>query len=129
MLWPQDGATISVLTEVGFADGSHVDFEYSDFGQVNKVKRYASDDSLQSQSRYVYTSPSGDVPRVTDRYDWARYWNTDTNGSVASGEEARTQFTTGLSGGVMTAPDNTVYKEFYGSSKWQRGLLRVPRSG
>jgi len=122
MLWPQDNATMSVLTAVEFADGSHVDFEYSAFGQVNKVKRYASNDTLQSQTRYVYDTPSADVPRVTDRYDWARYWNGDTDGSVAAGEEARTQFTTGLSGGVMTAPDNTVYKEFYSSSTWQRGL-------
>lgn len=122
MLWPQDDTTMSVLTEVSFADGSHVDFEYNAFGQVNKVKGYASDDTLQSQTRYVYDTPSADVPRVTDRYAWARYWNGDTNGSVASGEEARTQFTTGLSGGVMTAPDNTVYKEFYASSGWQRGL-------
>lgn len=122
MLWPQDNAVISMLTEVAFANGADIDFEYNAFGQVNKVKRNASDDSLQSQTRYVYDTPTADVPRVTDRYDWARYWNGDTEGTVASGEEARTQFTTGLNGGVMTAPDNTIYKEFYASSTWQKGL-------
>lgn len=50
---------MSVLTEVGFADGSHVEFEYNAFGQVNKVKRFASNDTLQSQTRYVYNTPSG----------------------------------------------------------------------
>jgi YD repeat-containing protein len=124
MLWPQDNTNVSVLTQVGFANGSHVDFEYNDYGQVNKVKRYASTGtgSLQSQTRYVFDSPSDDSPRVTDRYDWAKNWNGDTNGTVASGEEARTQFTTGSSSGVMTTPDNTIYKEFYGSSLYQRGL-------
>ena len=122
MLWPQDNASMSVLTEVAFADGSHIEFEYNAFGQINKVKGYASNDTLQSQTRYVYDTPTADVPRITDRYTWARYWNGDTDGTVASGEEARAQFTTGLSGGVMTAPDNTQYKEFYASSGWQRGL-------
>jgi len=122
MVWPQDNASMSVLTEVAFADGSHIEFEYNAFGQVNKVKGYASNDTLQSQTRYVYDTPSADVPRVTDRYTWARYWNGDTDGTVASGEEAHAQFTTGLSGGVMTAPDSTQYKEFYSSSAWQRGL-------
>ncbi|HKG45448.1 MAG TPA: S8 family serine peptidase [Pyrinomonadaceae bacterium] len=122
MLWPQDNASISVLTEVAFGDSSHIEFEYNAFGQINKVERYASNDTLQSQTRYVYDTPSADVPRVTDRYAWARYWNGDTDGNVASGEEARTQFTTGLSGGVRTAPDNVQYKEFYASSGWQRGL-------
>jgi YD repeat-containing protein len=122
MLWPQDNATMSVLTEVAFADSTHIEFEYNAFGQVNKVKGYASNDTLQSQTRYIYDTPSADVPRVTDRYDWARYWNGDIDGTVASGEEARTQFTTGFSGGVMTASNNTIYKEFYASSGWQRGL-------
>lgn len=122
MLWPQDNALLSMLTEVTLADGSDVDFEYNAFGQVNKIQRNTSDDSLQSQTRYVYDTPAADVPRVTDRYDWARYWNGDTNGVVASGEEARTQFTTGLSGGVATTPDNTIYKEFFASSTWQKGL-------
>jgi YD repeat-containing protein len=122
MLWPQDGMSISVLTQVGFADGSHINFEYNAYGQVNKVKGYASNNSLQSQVRYTFDPPSGDCPRISHRYEWARYWNGDTNGSVATGEEADIQFTTGLSGGVMTTPDSTVYKEFYGSSGYQRGL-------
>jgi YD repeat-containing protein len=58
MLWPQDGMSISVLTQVGFADGSHINFEYNPYGQVNKVKRYASNNSLQSQVRYAFDTPA-----------------------------------------------------------------------
>jgi hypothetical protein len=125
MLWPQDNATMSVLTRITLGDGSYLDFEYNAFGQVNKVKGYASNATLQSQTRFVYDTPTADCPRATDEYEWARYWNGDTDGTVASGEEARTQFTTGISGGIKTTPDNTVYKEFYASSSWERGLTTL----
>ena len=46
-------STIPVLTQIGFADGTRYNFEYTTFGQVNKIRRHEADNRLLSYVRYT----------------------------------------------------------------------------
>ncbi|HMG72798.1 MAG TPA: PKD domain-containing protein, partial [Pyrinomonadaceae bacterium] len=112
------GESIPVLTQVGLDDGSRYNFEYTGAGQVNVVRRYTSSDTVQrSYMAYDYTG-SDDCPRITDARVWAENWN----GINDVPNEVVTYFSEPGDGShQMTAPDGTIYKEFYGAG-WQKGL-------
>ena len=57
-----DGETIPVLTQVGLPDGSRYNFEYTDRGQVNIIRRYSFDNVQRSATTYSYSSPANDCP-------------------------------------------------------------------
>jgi YD repeat-containing protein len=115
-----DGETIPVLTQVGLPDGSRYNFEYMDRGQVNIIRRYSSDNVQRSATTYSYSSPSSDCPRLNDARVTADNW-TGINGVPS---EVVTQFADGGDGShVLTLPDGSIHKEFYGGSGWQRGLV------
>jgi YD repeat-containing protein len=115
-----DGETIPVLTQVGLPDGSRYNFEYTDRGQVNIIRRYSYDDVQRSATTYSYSSPTNDCPRINDARVTVDKW-TGLNGVPA---EVVTQFADGGDGShVLTLPDGSVYKEFYSGSGWQRGLV------
>ncbi len=126
----QNNQIIPVLTQVGLADGSHYNFEYTSWGQVKTIKHHAPvDQHLLSYVSYNMNISAGqtDCPRFTVRRDWAAQWNGDTDGVPATSEEAVTTFSefnpVNNSGAEMTLPDGTLYKEFFATSGWERGLL------
>jgi RHS repeat-associated protein len=112
------GEVIPVLTQVGLHDGSRYNFEYTGAGQVNVIRRYTSSDNVQrSYMAYDYTG-SDDCPRITNARAWAENWN----GINDVPNEVVTYFSDPGDGShQMTAPDGTIYKEFYGTG-WQKGL-------
>lgn len=111
-------STIPVLTQVGFADGTRYNFEYTTFGQVNKVRRHEADNRLLSYVRYnLATGAQSDCPRFSEERVWAENWNNN--------QEAVTTYsgnvTTGLS--QITTPDTVIHKTFYHTTGWRSGLV------
>jgi YD repeat-containing protein len=155
-----NNSSIKTLSKVTLADGSHTDFSYTNWGQVWKVSNFAPNNDLLNYRAYklpgsalLATGPQSDCPRFTERRDWAKYWNGDTNGdpgAAPSTEDAVTSFVgpvddswtmpdnTAASGKrvEVTSPDGTVNKIYFvgaagNSSAWRRGLpaLVVTYSG
>ncbi|MGH9970022.1 MAG: DUF4214 domain-containing protein [Pyrinomonadaceae bacterium] len=113
------GESIPVLRQVGLLDGSYYTFEYTGAAQVNMIRRYTYDNVQRSYMAYDYDNPNNDCPRITQTRVWAENW-TGVNGVPT---EVATQFSLPGDGShQMTAPDGTVYKEFYGTG-WQKGLV------
>lgn len=114
-----DGTNIAVLTQVGLPDGSRFNFEYDNsYGMVSTVRQYAFDNRQRSYITYVAPASADLIPRVTQRKDWAEFW-TGVNGVPS--EVITTYAHDGDGACRLTAPDGTIYKEYYGSS-WQSGL-------
>jgi YD repeat-containing protein len=143
---PTTGQTIHALKRVTLADGSSFTFDYTSWGQVNKVASYAPNNGLLNQISLDLpadaTTPRDDCPRPTQRRDWAAYWNGDEDGAVAAAEEAVTSYA--VSAGAtwqnpetnaqetgtlaqVTPPDpaGVVYKEYSHASGWDKGLPRL----
>jgi YD repeat-containing protein len=118
-----NGEVIPVMTQVGLADGSRYNFEYTTNGQVNMIRRYTSDNVQRSYMAYNYDAPAADCPRITASRVWAENW-TGVNGVPV---EVVTSFSDNGDGShQMIAPDGTIYKELYaGSSQpaWMHGLV------
>jgi RHS repeat-associated protein len=107
----------TVLTRVDLHDGSYYVFNYSNaFAQVNRVNHYASDGRLREYTSYNLSQAAGqiDCPRFSERRDWAENWN--------NGNEAVTTYSGDSTYTQETAPDGTIYKEFFATSGWQSGL-------
>ncbi len=109
----------AVLSRVNLHDGTYFTFEYNTaFAQVKRIKRYAADGHLLSYTSYNVDSSPGqmDCPRFTEQRDWAENWN--------NGNEAVTFFSVAPdnSWAQQTAPDGTIYKEFFATTGWQSGL-------
>lgn len=115
-----NGMNINVLSQVGLPDGTYFTFQYNSYGQVTTIRRYHNSDNVQ-RAYIAYDLPSSatDCPRISARRDWADSWNL-VNG-VAT--EVVTQYATDSDGAhKLTAPDGTIYKEYYGSG-WQSDLV------
>src|SRR5882762_317537 len=119
-----DGENIPVLTMVGFADGSYHKFGYNGNGQISQLTHYASDSNPLTDNHPLNTTvynygPAGfDCPRLSEQRVWAENWN----GINDVPNEVVTYFSDPGDGShQLTAPDGTIYKEFYGTS-WQHGL-------
>ncbi len=141
---PSGGTTIKTLSRVTFANNSHYDFSYTSFGQVWKISYTAGNELLHYRAYNLPQTASTlqhDCPRFTERRDWARHWNGDTDGTAAAGEEAVTSYAEPVSatwtmpGGAqqsgkraqVTLPDGTSNKIYFvgtagTSSGWSRGL-------
>jgi YD repeat-containing protein len=114
----QNNAVIPMLIQVGFSDGTRYNFDYNSYGQVSVISHFAADNHQLSYTSYTLPANADDCPRVTDRRDWAEVWN-GLNGVPA---EVVTQYGKDTDGACrLTAPDGTVYKNYYGSG-WQSGL-------
>ena len=155
-----NNSNVKTLARVTLADGSHSDFSYTNWGQVWKVSNSAPNNDLLSYRAYnlpgsplLATGPQSDCPRFTQRRDWAKYWNGDTNGdpgATPSSEDAVTSFVapaddqwtmpdaTAATGKrvEVTSPDGTLNKIYFigttgDSSAWRRSLpaLVVTYSG
>jgi hypothetical protein len=57
-----------------------------------------------------------DCPRFTERHDWAENWN-DNNEAITTYSAASDN-----SWAQQTAPDGTIFKQFFATSGWQTGL-------
>ncbi|MFN2406644.1 MAG: S8 family serine peptidase [Pyrinomonadaceae bacterium] len=112
----------TVLTQVNLHDGSYFTFLYNaPFAQVKRINRYAADGHLLSYTSYNVSSATGqtDCPRFNERRDWAENWNGGTEAITSysvAGDKSWTQ---------VTAPDGTIYKEFFAISGWQSGLTTL----
>ena len=120
-----EGDNIPALTMVGFADGSYSKFGYNGYGQVSQMTHYASDSNPQTDNHplnwttYIYSPAGADCPRLSELRVSGENW-TNVNDL---GPYALTRFSDPGDGSrQMITPDNTVYKEFYGSG-WQHGLV------
>lgn len=120
-----NGQSVSMLTMIGLGDSSYYKFVYTNWnsGQVARVTHYASDSNPVSDNHerlhiaFDYLAPD-DPTRLTAMRMAAENW-TGINGLPS---EVTTSY--GFDGGSacwMITPDNTVYKEFYGSG-WQKRL-------
>lgn len=123
-----NGTYVTVLTRVNLDDGSSYRFDYNaSFGQVKQINHYAADDHLLAYTKYNVDSSSGqtDCPRFTERRDWAQYWNGDTEGTPTANEEGVTSYAVAGddSWAKVTLPDLTIYKEFFATSGWQKGMI------
>jgi YD repeat-containing protein len=134
----QNGSTIKVLSRVTLADSARLDFDYTSWGQVWKISRFANDgQTLLNYRSYNLpldnTTAQTDCPRFTTRRDWAKYWNRDVSGVEQEAVTSYIQPTstswtmpdaTQQSGTLaqVTAPDGTYEKIYSHSSGWDKGL-------
>ena len=145
MIGAQNGATERVLTKVAFPDGSHFDFDYTSWGQVWKVRQYATatDDHLMNYRSYNLPIDSSgaqtDCPRFTQRKDWAANWNRNISGVE---QEAVTTFAVPSSATIpdlaltgtltqVTFPNLTYQRIYFGTATapgWQNGLPLLSES-
>ena len=140
VIGPQNGTTIHALTQLTLADGSHLNFDYTSWGQVWKISQYTGETSAHLLNYRSYNLPltgstaQADCPRFTQRRDWAENWNRDTNGNA---QEVNTSFVEPSSATIpgtsqtgtltqVTLPDYTYHRIYFGSVSgsptWQNGL-------
>jgi RHS repeat-associated protein len=124
VLGPQN-ENVTVLTRITFTDLSHYDFDYTPFGQVYLIKHYAPDNHMLAYTGYnlpgsywVGMSSQTDCPRFTQQHNWAEYSVMNAHADVI------TTYAVASDGswGQVTMPDGTMYKEFFATTGWQRGL-------
>ena len=127
----ENGSTIPVLMQVGLADGSLYRFDYTTWGQVNRISRYTptsdappatplfpADYTIRAYSAYFLRFDNAsdiDSPRVQARSDWAEHWNGGAEANAFFGYDP------GGAWGQATAPDGTRYVEEFGTD-WRKGL-------
>jgi YD repeat-containing protein len=115
-----NGNELPVITQVSLNDASHFTFDYTNSLQVSLVKKYFGTMERNATS-FTYETAGGDVPRLISSSVSAQNW-TGVNGAPA---QVTTQYSLGGDGAcVLTAPDGTIYKEYYGTG-WQRGLTTL----
>ena len=116
-----NNAALPVLKQVGLPDGNRYEFEYTNAAQVSVIRRYRADNSQPFYNVFQYESTSTDTPRLSQTRVAAENW-TSLNGVPG---EVTTYFAVDPDGACrMSAPDGTIYKEYYGTG-WQKGLTTV----
>lgn len=111
---------LPVITQVTLNDTSYYTFDYTNSLQVSAIHNYFGA-TERNVTTFTYEPPAGDVLRLLDSRVSARNW-TGINGVPS---QVITVYSTGGDGScVMTAPDGTIYKEYYGTG-WQRGLTTL----
>jgi YD repeat-containing protein len=113
---------LPLLKQVGLPNGDRYEFEYTNAAQVSAIRRFRSGSTLAFfYTVYQYESTTTDVPRLNQTRVAAENW-TSLNGVPG---EVITNFAVDPDGACrMTAPDGTVYKEYYGTG-WQKGLTTL----
>jgi YD repeat-containing protein len=115
-----NGTVLPVITQVNLNDTSYVTFDYTNSLQVSVIRNYFGAIE-RNATTFTYETPAGDVPRLLDSRVSARNW-TGVNGVPA--QVITTYSVAGDGACVLTAPDGTIYKEYYGTG-WQRGLTTL----
>jgi YD repeat-containing protein len=115
-----NNVVLPVITQVALNDTSYFTFDYTNALQVSVIRNYFGAIERNSTS-FTYDAPAGDVPRLLDSRVSARNW-TGINGVPT---QVITSYSVAGDGAcVLTAPDGTIYKEYYGTG-WQRGLTTL----
>jgi YD repeat-containing protein len=115
-----NGTLLPVITQVALNDTSHYTFDYTNSLQLSVVRNFFGALERNSTS-FTYETPAGDAPRLQDSRVSAHNW-TGLNNVPA---QVITQYSVAGDGAcVMTAPDGTIYKEYYGTG-WQKGLTTL----
>ena len=118
----KNGEAVPVITQVTLNDTSHYTFEYTNSLEVSAIKNYFGT-MERNATTFVYQAASGDVPRLTSSSVSARNWS----GYNSVPAQVTTQYSIANDGAcVLTAPDGTVYKTYYGTG-WQRGLVTATK--
>ncbi|HEX6717028.1 MAG TPA: DUF4214 domain-containing protein, partial [Pyrinomonadaceae bacterium] len=115
-----DGAPLPVIMQVALNDTSYFTFEYNNYLQVSAIRNKFGTTERNATS-FTYETPAGEVPRLLSSSLSAQNWS-GVNGvpSVVT-----TQYSVAGDGAcVLTAPDGTIYKQYYGTG-WQRGLATL----
>lgn len=107
------------LVSVTLGDTSTYGFDYSTFGQVNKITHFAGagDGHTLAYISYNLSTSGGqsDCPLFTQRTDFAENWTTVITSFVIDRG-------TGNGYGQTTFPDNTVVREYHDFSDYRKGL-------
>lgn len=112
-----DGAIVPVITQVSLNDTSYFTFDYNNSLQVTAIKNYFGAVE-RNATTFTYETLGSDVPRLLESRVSAQNW-TGVNGVPS---QVITRYSVALDGAcVLTAPDGTIYKEYYGTG-WQKGL-------
>lgn len=142
------GSYQTVLDTVVVANGESYHFDYNAYGQVYQIKHSTPNGQELERKRYDLTDAEiaartpylNDCPRFSERRDWARYWNGDTDGVYAAAEEAVTGYyftyvnniTNPVTGEVfggsfsqMTTPDGMQYREYSKGYGFDKGLPQL----
>src|SRR5215216_3440578 len=120
VIGPANGTVLPVITQVALNDTSYFTFDYTNSLQVSVMRNYFGSMERNSTT-FTYEPPAGDAPRLVDSRVSADNW-TGINGVPSP---VITQYSVAGDGAcVLTAPDGTVYKEYYGIG-WQRGLTTL----
>ena len=120
MVGTANGTVLPVITQVALNDTSHFTFDYTNSLQVSAIRNYFGA-MERNATTFTYETPASDVPRLLDSRVSAQNW-TGINGVPA---QVITQYSVAGDGAcVLTAPDGTIYKEYYGTG-WQKGLTTL----
>ena len=112
-----NGAVLPVITQINLNDTSHLTVDYTNSLQASVTRNFFGATERNATS-FTYETPASDVPRLLSSSVSARNW-TGVNGVPA---QVTTQYSVAGDGAcVLTAPDGTIYKEYY-STGWQKGL-------
>jgi YD repeat-containing protein len=116
---PMNGSAITVLTQVGVPDGSRYQFDYTSWGQVWRITKYAPDGNALTYISYNLPQDAAavldDVPRATELHNWSE-------GENDVETITRIDIDPSAAWGQATLPDGSIHKEFFATSGWQRGL-------
>src|SRR5262249_33685059 len=120
VIGPKNGTALPVITQVTLNDTSHFTFDYNNSLQVYLIRKFFG--ALQrSETTFTYETPASDVPRMTDSRISAHNW---TGINSLPSQVITTYSVAGDVACVATAPDGTIFKEYYGTG-WQRGLTTL----
>jgi YD repeat-containing protein len=115
-----NGSIVPVMTQVSLNDTSYFTFDYNNSLQVTAIRNYFGG-MERNATTFTYETPASDVPRLLDSRVSAQNW-TAVNGVPS---QVITQYSVAADGAcVLTAPDGTIYKEYYGAG-WQKGLTTL----
>ena len=116
-----NNAVLPLLKQVGLPDGDCYQFDYTNAAQVQVIRRFRADNTQPFYTVFQYESTTTDAPRLTQTRVAAENW-TSLNGVPG---EVTTEFAVEPDGACrLTAPDGTIYKEYYGTG-WQKGLTTL----
>ncbi|MDH3530221.1 MAG: VCBS repeat-containing protein, partial [Acidobacteriota bacterium] len=132
---PDGGTDVKSLTRVTYADSSATEFDYNDYGQVEKVTNKAPDSHILNYTSTNLDTPGtglSDVPRFSETRNWVENFN------IVSGSEQEVvytnTFTTGQTipdvGGTGTLiqvsmtghPTSNTSKTYVGETGWMESL-------
>jgi YD repeat-containing protein len=116
----KNNVAVPVVTQVALNDTSYFTFDYTNPLQVSQIKNYFGGTERNATS-FGYQTLADGVPRMNSSSVSAQNW-TGVNGMPA--QITTTYEVAGDGACMLTAPDGTIYKEYYGTG-WQKGLTTL----